>query len=93
MHLYFRSFPDGSGIKNRPSNTGYTGDVGSVPGLGRSPGGENGNPHEYSCLKNPIDRGARRAAVHGIAESDMAEQLSMRACMRARARTHTHVFQ
>ena len=92
MHLYFRSFPDGSGIKNRPSNTGYTGDVGSVPGLGRSPGGENGNPHEYSCLKNPIDRGARRAAVHGIAESDMAEQLSMRACMRARAHTHTHTF-
>ena len=90
MHLYFRSFLDGSGVKNLPSNTGYTGDVGSVPGLGRSPGGENGNPHQYSCLKNPIDRGAWRAAVHGIAESDMAEQLSTRACMRAH--THTHMF-
>ena len=61
-----------------------------VPGLGRSPGGGNGNPHQYSCLKNPIDRGAWRAAVHGIAELDMAEQLGMRAC--TPARTHAHSF-
>ena len=45
-------------VKNMPANTGETGDVGSVPGLGRSPGEGNGNPFRYSCLKNPMDRGA-----------------------------------
>ena len=44
------------------------GDVGSIPGSGRSPGGGNGNPHQYSCLENPMDRGAWRATVHGVAE-------------------------
>ena len=52
-----------------PCNTGDTGDAGSIPGLGRSPGGGNGNPLHYSCLENPMDRGARRATVHGVAES------------------------
>ena len=56
------------------------GDSGSVPGLGRSPGVGNGNPLQYSCLENPMDRGAWRAIVHGIAKSDMTEQLS----------SHTH---
>ena len=41
-------------------------DVGSIPGLGRFPGGGNGNPLQYSCLGNPLDRGAWRAAVHGV---------------------------
>ena len=90
VRLYFRSFPDGSGVKNPPADAGCTGDGGSVPGLGRSPGGGNGSPHQYSCLKNPTDRGAWGAAVHGLAELDMPEQLSVR----ARAHTHTHtVFQ
>jgi len=40
-----------------------------IPRLGRSPGGGDGNPHRYSCLENPKDRGARRATVHGFAES------------------------
>ena len=44
-------------------------DVGWIPGLGRSPGGENGNPLQYSCLKITRDRGARRAIVHGVAKS------------------------
>ena len=44
-------------------------DVGSIPGSGRSPGEENGNPLQYSCLENPMDRGAWRAMVHGIAKS------------------------
>ena len=50
-------FPGGSVVKNLPANAGDTGDVGSILGSGRSPGG-NGNPLHYSCLENPIDRGA-----------------------------------
>ena len=45
------------------------GDLGSIPGSGRSPGEGNGNPLQYSCLENPMDRGAWWAAVHGIAKS------------------------
>ena len=44
-----------------------TGASGSIPGLGRSPGKGNGNPHQYSCLENPMDRGAWWATVHGVA--------------------------
>ena len=52
-------------------------DLGLIPGLGRSPGGGNGNPFQYSCLENPMDRGTWQAAVHGIAKSfDMTEQLT-----------------
>ena len=47
----------------------HVGDVGSVPGLGRSPGGGNGNPHQYSCLENSMDRGGWWATVHGVAKS------------------------
>ena len=55
-------------VKNRPANVG---DAGSIPGSGRSPGEINGNPLQYSCLGSPVDRGARWATVHGVAESDM----------------------
>ena len=47
--------------------------MGSIHGLGRSRGGGHGNPLQYSCLENPMDRGAWRATVHGVAESDMSE--------------------
>ena len=45
------------------------GDLGSIPGLGRSPGGGNGNPLQYSCLENSMDRGAWQATVHGVAKN------------------------
>ena len=63
-------FPDGSVVKNIPASAGDTGDKGSVPGSGRSPGEGHGNPLQYSCLENPMDRGAWEATVHGVAESD-----------------------
>ena len=56
-------------VRNPPANVGDTGDMGLIPGSGRSPGGENGNPLQYSCLENPLDRGARWATVHGVAKS------------------------
>ena len=52
-------------VKNPPANAGDTRDMGLIPGLGRSPGGGHGNPLQYSCLENPMDRGAWRATVHG----------------------------
>ena len=55
------------------------GETGSIPGSGRSPGGGNGNPVQYSCLENPMDIGAWWATVHGVTELDMSEQL-MHAC-------------
>ena len=63
-------FPGGSVIKNLAANTG---DTGLIPGLGRSPGEGNGNPLQYSCLENPVDRGVWQATVLGIAESDTTE--------------------
>ena len=59
-------FPGGSVVKNPPANVG---DVGSIPGLGRSPREGNGNPLQYTCLENLMDRGAWWAAVHGITKS------------------------
>ena len=59
-------FPGGSDGKESAC---HMGDLGSVPGLGRSPGGGHGNPLQYSRLENPMDRGAWRAAVHGVAQS------------------------
>ena len=56
-------------VKNLPANTEDVGDVGSIPGLGRSPGGGHGNPLQYSCLENPMERGAWLATVSGTAKS------------------------
>ena len=60
-----KGFPGGTVMKNLPAQTG---DVGSIPGLERSPGKGNGNPLQYSCLENPMDRGASWAAVQGVAK-------------------------
>ena len=62
-------FPCGSVVKNPPANAGDTGDVGSIPRSGRSPGGGHGNPPQSSCLENPMDRGAWWATVHRVPQS------------------------
>ena len=64
-------FPGGSVIKNLPANAVDAREASSVPGLGTSPGGGNGNPLQYSCWDNPMDRGARCGTVHGVLESDV----------------------
>ena len=56
-------------VKNPPVNAGDVRDVGSIPESERSPGGQHGNPLQYSCLENPMDRGAWWATVHGITKN------------------------
>ena len=60
-------------VKDPPANARDIRDTGSVPGSGRSPGGGHGNPLQYSCLENPMDRGVWQVAVHSIAESHTTE--------------------
>ena len=66
-----RGLPSGSAVKNLIANAGYTGDSGSTPGLGRSLGVRNGNPFQYSCLEDPMDRGTWWVIVHGVAKSQI----------------------
>ena len=58
-----------TGVKNPPANAGDARHTGSIPGSGRSPGVGNGNPLQYTCVENSMDRGAWWAAVHGITKS------------------------
>ena len=60
-------------VKNPFANAGDIRDMGSIPGSGKTPGGGHGNPLQYSCLENSMDRGTWQARVHGVAESDRAE--------------------
>ena len=71
--IFLYCFPASSGGKEAAC---HAGDPGSIPGLGRSPGEGNGNPLQYSCLENPMDRGAWQATVHGSQELDKTEQLN-----------------
>ena len=69
LSMHYMGFPGGFVVKNPPANAG---DDGLLPGSGRSPGEGNGSPLQYSCLENPMDRGACWATVQGITkESDM----------------------
>ena len=61
--------PGGTVVKNPSANAGDARDSGSIPGSGRSSGEGNGNPLQFSCLENPMDRGAWWATVHGVAKS------------------------
>ena len=67
--LWLGGFPDGSVVKNPSANARDVGNTGLIPGWGRSPGGKSGNPLQYSCQGNPMDRGAWRATVHGVIKS------------------------
>ena len=73
-----QGLPDGT---SGNESTCSAGDSGSIPGSGRSLGEGHGNPLQYSCLENPMGRGAWQATVHRVAESDMTEKL-----------THTHTY-
>ena len=70
-------FPSGIVVKNCPANAGNPRDTGLIPGSGRSPREGNGNPFQYSCLENSMDRAAWQATDHGVAESDTTEQLTL----------------
>ena len=73
-NFLFRKVLGRSAVKNLPSNAGDARDMGSMPGSGRSPGGGDGNPLQYSCLGNPMGRRAWRCTVHGVhRESEMTE--------------------
>ena len=61
-------------VKNPPTNAGDIRDAGLISGSGRSPGGGNGNPLQYSCLENSMDREAWQATIHGVTELDMTEE-------------------
>ena len=80
--VFSESFLVGAVVKNLTANAGDARDKGSISGLGISPGEGNGNPCQYSCLENPMDSGAWKTTVHGIAES--------RTRLSARARKHVH---
>ena len=71
--VIYGGFPGGSDGKESAFNAG---DLGSIPRLGRSPGEENGNPLQYSCPENSMDREAWQATVHGVTELDTTEQLT-----------------
>ena len=60
-------------VKNLPANAGVIRDLGSIPGPGRFPGEGHGNPLQYSCLENPIDRRSWQATVHGVTKSQTTE--------------------
>ena len=66
-------YPGGLVVKNPPANAGDARDTSSIPGLGRCPGEGNGNTLQYSCLGNPMDRGAWKASPWGCKESEMTE--------------------
>ena len=81
-------FTGGTVIKNLPVNAGDTRDMGSIPGSERSPGVGNGNPLQYSCLENPMDKGDWQATVHRVSESNVTKH----ARTHARAHTHPHTL-
>ena len=82
--MYEWDFPGGSVVKNPPASAEAAGDTGLIPELGRFPGGGSGNPLQYSCRGNPMDRGTWTAAVYSVTESDSTEH--------THTHTHTHKY-
>ena len=66
LQFLYMGFSSGSAVKNQPANVG---EAGSIPGLGRFPGEGDGYPLQYSCLRNPMDRGAWWSTVHGVTKT------------------------
>ena len=83
-----QGFPGGTMLKHPPANAGGARYAGSIPGSGRSPGVDNGNPQQHFCLENSMDRGPWQATVHGISKSQT--WLSMHTCTHTHTHTHTH---
>ena len=81
-----KGFPGGSAVKNPPGNAG---DMGSIPGSGRSPREENGNPLQYSSLEKPMDRGAWWATVHGI--TTVGQNLATKQQQQQWSSNHSHL--
>ena len=75
------SFPDGSAGKESACSAGITGNAGSIPELGRFPGGGHGNSLQHFCLEDPMDRGAWRAAVRGVTKAADSTEAPEHACM------------
>ena len=70
-------------VESMPANAGDIRDMGSVPGSGRFPGGGHGNPLQYSCLENPMDRGAQQVTIHGVTQNrTQLKQLSVHTCIK-----------
>ena len=84
-------FPGSIVVKNLPANAGDARDSGLIPGLGKSPRGGNGNPLQYSSRDNPSRR-TWWATIHGVAESDMIEQLSMHTYIHNSCTEHTGIY-
>ena len=83
--LPFMCFPGDSVVKNPPTNAGYIKDRGLIPGEGRSSGGGHGNPHQYSCLENPMTEEPDGRQVHRVKKSQrQLKWLSTQACMYAK---------
>ena len=84
-HLMYMGFPGGSVVGNPPA---MQGEMGLIPVSGRSPGEGNGNPLQYSCLDNPMDRGNWQATIHGVTKC----QTWLSACAHTHTHTHTHLM-
>ena len=88
---YSLTQPGGSVVKNPPASSGDGRDMGSISRLGRSPGEGNGNPLQYSCLENPMDRGAWQATVHGVTKRQAHDRYTQ--CHRTRIFPYTTTSQ
>ena len=88
--LKYVGFPGGTRGKQSACQCRRRRDLGSVPGLGRSPGGGQSDPPQYSCPENPMARGPWWATVHGVAESDTTERLSTHALQRCPRKAEAH---